>query len=316
MFVKPPLVSIGLPVYNGQDFVGQAVESVLNQTVEDWELIISDNASSDLTLTICQEFARKDNRIRIVLNERNLGTAPNFNRTFHESRGRYFKWLAHDDYCGPEFLEVCLQLLETDEHVALAVPKLVYVDASRRPLGRQTSDMSVHGTAATERVSRLMDLERASTDVFWSLYGVIRRRVLEETRLMEIFNASDQVLLLEIALRGTFAQAPQELLFRREHGLAASMKTDRSAADRAKWNYSDDKRTLVFPYWRLLREHLASIRNSRISPTDQTRCAASVLRRFSLHWKDLARELLDGASAVVARRSHTLASGNRPLGLS
>ena len=93
----PPLVSIGLPVYNGENFVADAIRCVLSQTFTDWELIISDNASSDRTLSICQEFAAKDSRIRIYQNKRNMGFAPNYNHVFHVSRGRYFKWIAHDD---------------------------------------------------------------------------------------------------------------------------------------------------------------------------------------------------------------------------
>src|SRR4051812_29250250 len=97
MVDKTPLVSIGLPVYNGENYVADAINCVLSQTFSDWELIISDNASTDRTLDICREFARKDAKIRIYQYERNMGVSPNHNRVFELSRGAFFKWIAHDD---------------------------------------------------------------------------------------------------------------------------------------------------------------------------------------------------------------------------
>src|SRR5262245_38704203 len=111
----PPLVSIGLPIYNGQNFVAEAIRCVLAQTLTDWELIISDNASTDRTVSICRGFAATDSRIRVYQNPRNLGVCPNFNRVLQLSCGRYFKWITHDDLFGPEFLECSVRELETDE---------------------------------------------------------------------------------------------------------------------------------------------------------------------------------------------------------
>ena len=80
--IHTPLVSIGLPVYNGENFVAEAIQCVLSQTFSDWELIISDNASTDRTVHICREFAAKDARIRVHQNKQNMGVCPNFNQVF------------------------------------------------------------------------------------------------------------------------------------------------------------------------------------------------------------------------------------------
>ena len=94
-----PRVSIGLPVYNGQEFLEETLHSILNQTFNDFELIICDNASTDRTAEICRSFAKRDRRIRYYRNEINLGAAKNFNGVFFLARGEYLKWSDNDDLC-------------------------------------------------------------------------------------------------------------------------------------------------------------------------------------------------------------------------
>ena len=109
-----PRVTIGMPVYNGAALVGAALESILAQTLTDFELIISDNASTDATAEVCRSYAAKDRRIRYYRNEKNLGAAPNFNRVVELATNGvpYFKWAAHDDVIAPTFLEKCARVLD------------------------------------------------------------------------------------------------------------------------------------------------------------------------------------------------------------
>ena len=102
--MNPPKVSIGLPVYNGDEFLEKAIESILGQSFTDFELIISDNASTDKTALICQTYAARDARIRYYRNATNIGGANNGNRTFLLAQGQYFRWAAHDDLCAPELI--------------------------------------------------------------------------------------------------------------------------------------------------------------------------------------------------------------------
>src|SRR5690242_490012 len=108
-----PEISLALPVYNGERFVADAVLSVLAQDFKNFELIITDNASTDRTEEICRAFAAADPRVRYVRNERNLGAGPNYNLGFALSRGRYFKWSACDDRISESFLSACFAALET-----------------------------------------------------------------------------------------------------------------------------------------------------------------------------------------------------------
>ena len=104
MSENEPRVSIGMPVYNGEKYLEEAIQSILAQTYSDFELVISDNASTDKTQEICLEYAARDSRVRYHRNEKNLGAAPNYNRTFELSTGQYFKWADYDDLLAEEFL--------------------------------------------------------------------------------------------------------------------------------------------------------------------------------------------------------------------
>ena len=102
----PKLVSIGLPVFNGDAYLEAAVDSLLSQDYKSIEVIISDNGSTDRTEEICRAYAKADARIRFYRNKDNMGAAQNYNRVFALSRGKYFKWQAVDDKCHPEFLSL------------------------------------------------------------------------------------------------------------------------------------------------------------------------------------------------------------------
>jgi glycosyltransferase involved in cell wall biosynthesis len=119
VMATPPRVSIGLPVYNGERFLKDALDSILSQTYRDFELIISDNASSDHTEEICRRYAARDERVRYYRYDNNVGAARNFNRVFQLSRGEYFKWAAHDDICSPGFLQRCVKILDSDTAVVV-----------------------------------------------------------------------------------------------------------------------------------------------------------------------------------------------------
>ena len=127
---KLPLVSIGLPVFNGAKHIRYALDSILAQTLDDIEVIISDNASTDGTDEICQNYATLDKRIRYSRNDTNLGAAPNFNKVFSLAQGKYFQWAAHDDIYDTEFLQTCVTALETDSAIVLCFPEEVSIDDS------------------------------------------------------------------------------------------------------------------------------------------------------------------------------------------
>jgi glycosyltransferase involved in cell wall biosynthesis len=291
---RKPMISFGLPVYNGANFIANAVDSVRSQTVQDWELVIVDNRSTDGSVAICQELAAQDSRIRVYQNDRNVGCAPNFNRAFQLSHGHYFSWIAHDDLIGPQFAARCLAELESDTRNVLVFPRITYINAAGQPIRRQQSpDLSVRGETAASRVRTLMELEKQGTDIFWCAYGLARRATFESTQLQGPYNGSDQTFILELALRGNIKQLPLDLFFRREHEGASTFREGWTTIDRARFSSADDTRRIVFPYCRMLKEHASAIQRTDIPLSEKLHCHVSTAKRFMHQWKYFAHEFID-----------------------
>jgi len=153
--------------------------------------------------------------------------------------------------------------------------------------------LSIRETDPAERVLHFLRLAARGEDIFWSQFGLMRRDVLARTPVMGLYNGADQVLLMELASQGTFEQIPDELFFRREHDKASTVRGGWSARTRARFMWADDRRTLVFPYCRLLSEHLASLRRASMPRWSKVRCAVAIVKRFSPQWKQFAHELVE-----------------------
>ena len=136
-----PRVSVGLPVYNGERYLRLAIDSILAQTFEDFELIISDNASTDHTEEICREYAARDPRVIYIRQPRNRGGAWNFNHVVELARGEYLKWAAHDDVLAPTFLKECVAALDRLPGTVLASPRTVKIDESGK---RESAGYTAH----------------------------------------------------------------------------------------------------------------------------------------------------------------------------
>ena len=241
-------VSLGLPVYNGERFVAQAIQSVLDQTYADFELVISDNASTDGTSDICQEFARKDPRIRYIRQEINVGAKANFNRVFEYSRGQYFKWVAADDVCGPRYLELTVAALDNDPTVVLAHTLSETIDGAGKVVA--ASDMQskviydrgvpvrVHpndpprrldGIAAHRRFEEIL----IGTRWCFEIFALIRREAMLATYPKLEFYGSDKVMLAQLSLLGRFVEAQELQFFRRAH---SGNSTNMTVSDRETWS--------------------------------------------------------------------------------
>jgi len=227
---RAPLVTIGLPVYNGEAHLAESIESILAQTMGDLELVIADNASTDGTIAICERYAASDPRVRIERSAENLGAAWNYNRLVDAARGRYFKWSSHDDVCGPRLLERCVAVMEEDPGVELCYPKTMLIDGTGAELGLYSDRMHLDARSATARVAAAASRLRLCNAVF----GVMRTETLRGTRLIQAYPASDKVLLTELAMRGRFFEVDEALFLRRMHG-GMSRQANRSARDVAQW---------------------------------------------------------------------------------
>lgn len=289
---RNPLISIGVPVYNGANFLGDALDSILAQTLEDFEVVISDNASTDETQNICRTYAARDSRIRYHRQTKNLGAARNYNDTFRRSRGRYFRWTAHDDMIAPTFLERCHSRLEDEPGAAVAYARMREVDQDGST--RRDYDASIvwHGETPKTRVESLLcaPLEGSHIHRCVPMAGLFRANVLRRTRLMGGFNSADKVALLEAALLGDFAEVPEYLFYRRIHA-GVSLSANPTPKDLARWYDPAARHWIVTPRSRLFAEYARSIARADIPIRDRLACVAPVLRLLGRDWRVFGGEI-------------------------
>lgn len=258
---RRPRVSIGLPVYNGAAYLEQALDSLLKQTFSDFELIISDNASTDRTPEICAAYASRDPRIRYFRSDVNRGAAWNFNRVFEEAAGDYFKWMAHDDVIFPDFLEKCVQVLDSDPSAVLCYSKVTIIDGEGDFVRQYDVKLRTDSDRAWLRFRDLLMEYHLCFDVF----GLIRSDALRQTPVMGNYAHGDGILLSRLALLGRFHEIPEFLFLSRKHG-QQSMNVygvyrpgENDYHQYAVWFDPAKNGRLIFPTWRMLREHVATV---------------------------------------------------------
>lgn len=277
-------VSIGVPVYNGERYLGAALDSLLTQTFGDFELIICDNASTDATGEIARSYAAKDRRVRYVRNETNLGLARNYGRALECSSGEYFGWHPADDLSGAESLARCVAVLDRQPAVVLAYPKTKLIDQDGRITSEYDDGLHLQAARPSERFQQL--LERLG--YVNALYGLMRADVMRRTRLLGSYPGSDIVFLAELSLYGTFWEVPEFLFYRRFHP-AASSSMDRVRL-RAFWD-PNGLRRIYLHEWRHLLELVRAVARAPVGATEKMRASGFLARRAIWNRDKLAREL-------------------------
>jgi glycosyltransferase involved in cell wall biosynthesis len=208
-----PRVSIGMPVYNREKYVGAAIESNLNQTYDNFELIITDNASTDRSEEICRFYAAKDPRVKYYRNPQNLGAADNYRLAFELATGEFFRWHPSDDLASPNLLERAMHVLDTDPSVFVAYGRTKLIDADGNVTGDFEEDLHLMHRSPAERwiaLSRNLRLGNAH-------YGLTRREILRRTGLLRNYAAGDFPLIAEMSLYGKFYEIPDAFFYRRMH---------------------------------------------------------------------------------------------------
>ncbi|OZH53470.1 hypothetical protein AFK68_17425 [Hydrocoleum sp. CS-953] len=306
MSKSKPCVSIGLPVYNGEKFIEEAINSLLNQTFTDLEIIICDNNSTDATESICQEYALKDKRIRYYRNGSNIGAARNFNRTFKLAKGKYFKWAAHDDICDPTFLERCVEILENKPEVVLCYPRTNIIDQQGKTISYYQLEFKTNSLKAHERFYDITRLHHRNYQIF----GLIRTNILEKTPLIASYAGSDRSLVAILTLYGQFFEIPEYLLQARRHQ-KQSMELLFNPHNKiekilrmhkySEWFDPKNQGKILLPNWRILQEYIWGIKKSPLVGVEQFLCFIQLIKWMFSYWNGakLIRDILIATIQII-----------------
>ncbi|MBI5667972.1 MAG: glycosyltransferase family 2 protein [Chloroflexi bacterium] len=267
MNAKRPRVSIGLPVYNAERFLEQALDGILAQTFTDFELVICDNASTDRTQEICRRYAANDARIKYHRNSHNIGVSRNFNRTFELATGEYFKWCAHDDIPRHEFLEKCVEVLDKHQDVVLCYTRGIGIDENGAELRQLIYTMRTDSPKPHERFRDLVMIEHP----MFMLFGVVRADMLRRTPLLEHYPSSDRVLMARLGLLGPIYRVPDFLHLNREYPGTSVKKYGDNYRLMAMYN-PDKEGKISFPSWAMFFGYLKAIFAYPLSLQERYRC--------------------------------------------
>jgi glycosyltransferase involved in cell wall biosynthesis len=304
-----PIVSIGLPVYNGENYLEETLLAIRNQTFAEFELIIADNASTDRTAEICRDHAANDSRIRYVRNTENLGAAVNHNLVLELTRAPLFKWQAHDDQLTPDFLAKSVTKLEADPAAVMCITGARRLDGEGQEIlrwnsplhGTESSDVAVRFGAVirtffcswTEPFSaRKMRTRRGMGAV--AIYSLMRRDAIVRTMLFRPFRGADIAIIAELALLGSFARLDEPLLIHRDHDMRATRTVNSDPDACLAWYDPKLRGAQIWHKWALYGSHLEAIRRHSLSRSERLRCYTQVVRSMLLpaNLKGLARDVV------------------------
>ncbi len=301
-----PKVSIGMPVYNAGKFLAATLESIAGQTLQDYELIISDNASTDDTEEICRSFAATDARLRYFRNVANLGVGRNFRRALEEASGRYFKWAAGDDLLLPDYLRVCVEVLDTQPEVVMCSSRMPFVDergelvpydaesggfvtAYGEVLEWLPAPAGLESESPVDRFREVVQNVRGNLTAEF-LYGTARKSAMDRVLPFELYLGAEKVFIAELSLKGRLHRVPQDLLYRRMHPDHHGGRPLRQISKGYDPQWSG---RIAFPAARQLRGYAQTVARSSLPVSDKARCYG-VLARKSLNPKSLNRLLVPG----------------------
>jgi len=264
-----PRLSIGLPVYNGENFLAESLDALLGQTYTDFELIISDNASTDSTKEICLSYASRDSRIRYFRQQQNIGIAPNCNFVTQQARGEFFKAASHDDLYARDLLRLCIAVLDENPGVVLAHSWSATLDTTGTVTGFVDYPADTGAARAPDRFRSMLFDGWTDDDG-----GVMRLDVLRKVSPHGSYHFADRTFTAEIALYGPFYMVPDWLFFRRCHpGQAGGQSSVRERCARL-----DPRRAnrVTNPVARLYAEYILgyvkAIRRAPLTPSERTEC--------------------------------------------
>jgi len=303
-----PMLTVGMPVYNADRFLAKALDSFFAQTFADFELLISDNASTDGTEAICREYARRDPRIRYFRNPKNMGAGWNYRRVYSLANGKYYKNAAHDDFLEPIFLEECIGALEANPSLVLAhtrtkvvSPTGALVEYYNLPLRFDSPDPLV----------RWRDL-LLNDHLCFQIFGVFRLDALRQCPPLGSYVNSDGVLLAQVGLLGRFWESDKFLFVNTRHEnqstqtVPARLKSQSFRLIRRhgtlpcpEWWDPTKSRAITFPEFRQLYEYAASVRRAPLTFRQKLLAFVFLLPWTKKHFRRMMKDLVIAADQIL-----------------
>jgi glycosyltransferase involved in cell wall biosynthesis len=294
------VVSLGIPVFNGDAFLRGALESIVGQTFADLDIVIVDNASTDGTEDICRDFANRDARVRYHRHPKNIGAAPNFNHAFSLSRSPYFKWCAHDDLISPNFVERCVAALEArpDAVLAFGRTEVINDDGNHVDWPEKGFMPPLESDGAAQRFGAA--IRQAGT--CFPIFGLFRSDALRRSTLHRPYYGSDRALIAEAALLGKVLLVGDAVFYNRHHGKRSIVMKDHAA--RRAWQSAKSSRKLAGEHLGYTKHLLeiaarhgdAGSKAAALAEVSKTRLAPRYLPRYAL---DVLRFVSPSAAATL-----------------
>ena len=270
-----PLVSIGLPVYNGGTLLDGAIRSLRDQDYPNLEIVISDNASTDQTREVCLDHVGQDSRIRYHRVDENRGASWNFNQVFKLSRGEFFMWAAHDDLWAPSCIRRCAEVLIADPGAALCHHSSQPVDPSGDLIGDPYLGDRYVNLAPSARDRWRTTL--GNTLLHASIYGLIRRSAMERTGLCRICVGADFVLIAELSLHGSIRQTSESLSWKR---MPVSMAEYRSHEEMLAYLGQSKPKQVWFPWLSVFRQMISALKTAELDAPLRRRLVQETRRAY------------------------------------
>lgn len=278
-----------MPVYNGEPYLQNAIESVLAQTMTDFDFIISDNASDDATQDICQAFAKLDKRIRYFRNQDNLGAASNYNRVFELSSGDYFRWANADDLCEPTLHQKCSDVLDHNPNAVLTYGKTSIINESGDIVRFYDDELDLQQESAGDRFLAFLK----NVGLTNAIYGLMRKDAMQRTNLFGDGSVPsvDIRFMSELTLQGKFIEIPEVLFYRRMHADAYSTKFKENGWEQQFWQ----GRTGAFkiPTLRLNISRFKSVWQAPIALSEKLRLTLYIVKWLTIKSPKIISETCD-----------------------
>ncbi|MBI4224881.1 MAG: glycosyltransferase family 2 protein [Candidatus Sungbacteria bacterium] len=284
-------VFIGMPAYNGERFIREAIESIINQSYADWILFISDDASTDNTPTICKEYAKKDSRIVYYRQEKNLGIFPSFKFLLDRAESEYFMWAAHDDIREKDYLKVCVEHMEQNTKLGLATTRMAAIDSFGRTLVEELALTRLSGKPGYLNVARyvLQPEILGKCNLMYGLFRLDAARATWQAYPQRHVWGQDYMFSLALISRYEIYVDPQILFKKRLGGISSPRALLDDKKDSVQKLEFKQPKNHMFPFGRFkgyFMGHMEALAGTPYRPLAAVLLFIRLPRAFIIHVKE------------------------------